>query len=233
MQQYTPFLLIGLFFVAVIVIGYFASKAEKARKAAIGIKLQSLGFQFAEGPATVPAILKVLSNLAELRNGAQGVVWGAIATPPNGLHTIIFEHRFVTGSGKNRTTHHHTVVATVCPQDWWRFSLKPENFFQRLGDSWGLTKDVNLENETFNKRWRLRCENDDSTALVVLTPEVQAVLQNAPPAEWWSVGRGTFACCWRRHLKDTELDSLLQRLGQVVQALNPEVRAMLETAEPN
>lgn len=226
---YLPFILIGVFMVGMLVIAVFAHKAEKARKAAIGAALETRGFTFAE-KVPLAGVAELLATLPTLRNGITGLIWNAAATPKNALPTIILEHRFTTGTGKSTQVHYHTIAATVCPTDWHRFTLTPENFFQRLGDSWGLTKDTDLENPAFNAKWRLKCENDDSTALVVLTPDVQNALQDAPPHEWWSIGKGTIACCWKKGTKPAEIDALLQRLATLVQTLSPEVRELLDDA---
>ncbi len=228
-MQYLPFIVIGAIIVGVFIIGAFAHKAEKARKAAIAAALQTRGFTFGE-KIPLPGVAELLATLPMLRNGVTGLIWNATATPDRGLPTILLEHRFTTGTGKSTQIHYHTIAATVCPKDWHRFTLTPENFFQRLGDSWGLTKDTNLENPAFNAKWRLKCEHDDSTALVILTPEVQAALQEAPPEEWWSIGRGFIACCWKKGTKPAEIDALLSRVALLVQTLSPEVRGMLNDA---
>lgn len=227
---YIPFIFFGSAFTVMLLIAFFAQMANKARKAAIRAKLESLGFRVADPPSIIPGIPELLHNLPPLRNGPYGLVWSAVAIPSGGLPTLLLEHRFTSRGRKSRNTHNHTVIATVCPTDWNRFTLTPENFLQRLGDSLGLTKDVDLENPAFNKRWRLKCEHNDATALVVLTPDVQVVLQNAPLDEWWSIGRGTIACCWKRPLNHPELDTLMTRFAQVIQTLNPEIREILETA---
>lgn len=224
------YFILGFGLLVVGIIAFWEHNAEKARKAAIRAKLESLGFRVVSSTSIIPGIPELLGNLPWLRNGTNGVIWSAIAAPPSGLHMLLLEHRFYFRPGRRRTPQRHTVAAVFSPSDWQRITLLPESFLHRMGDSVGLTKDINIDNEIFDRRWRIRCENDNSTALLVLTPEVQAVLLNAPTDESWSIGRGTLACCWKRRLKDTELDGLLQRLSQVVQALNPEVRAMLEDA---
>ncbi|MBY0312222.1 MAG: hypothetical protein K2W85_09140 [Phycisphaerales bacterium] len=226
---YIPFIVIGTIIIGVIFLVIFAYKAEKARIAAMRASFESLGFTFAE-KVPLAGVAELLATLPTLRNGVTGLIWNATAAPSNGMPTILLEHRFTTGTGKSTQVHYHTIATTVCPTDWHRFTLTPENFFQRLGDSWGLTKDTDLENPAFNAKWRLKCEHDDSTALVILTPEVQAALQDAPPHEWWSIGNGTIACCWKKGTKPAEIDALLQRLATLVQTLSPEVRELLDDA---
>lgn len=226
MQTVLPFLFIGGAIVVILIIGYFAHKAEQKRKELIRSRLESLGFRVNIGTPPI-GFERIFANIPSLRGGGTNVVWSASATPTNDLPMWILEHRYSTGSGKNRQTHYHTVAATHCPLDWWRFTMTAENFFHRIGDSWGLSKDVNLEDPVFNKRWRVKCD-DDSTALAVLTPQVQAVLANAPSHEWWVIGRGVLACVWSRHFSESELESILQRLATLIDALSPEVRAMIE-----
>lgn len=231
-------LFIGLAVLFVVIFGTIAL-FESRRKRAIADALQARGFQVTMKPADGEKLIAFtrLSHVPALKQGHSGVKWFA-----TGLHrgksTWICEHSYTTGSGKNRSTHTNTVVAIGAPDDWAPFSLTAESIFHRWGEKLGLPKDLKLENEAFNKRWRVRAgaeyrrgESSEDTALFILTPEVQQFLIAADSREWWCIGSGRIVCGMPSSLALKDLEKLLDRPIGLTEHLAPEVRALLAAIE--
>lgn len=79
------------------------------------------------------------------------------------LRMVIFDYRFTTGGGKNKTTHRQTVVLAQSndlqvPQ----FSLSPESFFHRIADFFGM-KDIDFEEDkVFSEKFLLHGSEEAS-----------------------------------------------------------------------
>lgn len=214
---------------AVLVIGFtlMARRLERARRAAIVELLSGLRFRLIMEPDDDQrkAAFSTVSHLSMLRDGYSGMQWIARGFL-DGRPTTIFEHRYSTGSGKSRVTHYNTVVALDAPREWPGVHLTAESMFDRLGEKLGAAPDMRLEDPVFNKRWRVKCSGDE-TALAILTPSVQAVLQHAHADEWWVVGNGVLACGIGRQLKAAQVRERIERLNQIVAASDPAVRELL------
>lgn len=234
--------LIALFIgFAVLFVGIFGTIAlfESRRKRAVAEALQARGFQVWMKPSDQEKLAGFarLSHVPALKQGHAGVKWFA-----TGLHrgksTWICEHSYTTGSGKNRSTHVNTVVAIAAPDDWAPFSLTAESVFHRWGEKLGLPKDLKLENDEFNKRWRVRAgaeyrrgQGSEDIALIILTPEVQKFLVSADAREWWCIGGGRIVCGLPGSVSAKQLDSLINRPAELAEQLAPEVRALIAGLE--
>jgi hypothetical protein len=116
-----PSVIIPIFAVGIVVlliIAAFAHFAEKRRRREISQRLTTLGLtasvddQLAHSQAFAS-----MGTLRELKHGSAGVQWSALGRFRD-LDLAILEHKYSTGSGKNRTTHYHTVAASACPPAW-------------------------------------------------------------------------------------------------------------------
>jgi hypothetical protein len=59
----------------------------------------------------------------------------------------------------------------------------PENVFSRMAGAVGLSSDIDLESEDFNRSFKVRAE-DRKFATDVLSPRTMQFLLTAPPAAW-------------------------------------------------
>ncbi|WP_051898537.1 hypothetical protein [Sciscionella sediminilitoris] len=75
-----------------------------------------------------------------------------------------FEYTFKTteGSGKDRreVTHYYMVVAVTLPAPRPMLQVSTENFATRMFGNIGIGRDLQLESEQFNERFRIKTDND-------------------------------------------------------------------------
>lgn len=217
--------------VAVIVM---AIRHEQARRKALTALLGERRFQVFEKPTREQKAdaFGPFDSLGDMRNGSKGLRW--FASQPRGRGELrIVEHSYTVSTGKSSHAVVNTCVAVIGPRGggaaaWPLLRLAGESMFDRLGDKLGGKTDVKLDDEVFNRRWRVRCE-DDGFAIAVLSPEVQALLAQADSDEWWALG-GTWnlICVGRRSPADAKaLEAMLARVEAVIAAMPAEARAGL------
>lgn len=74
-----------------------------------------------------------------------------------GRPIAIFEHQWVTGSGKERRTHTVRVAATELPRSFPKLDVGKEGVFGRAARRMGA-KDIELESDDFNREYRVKGE---------------------------------------------------------------------------
>jgi hypothetical protein len=93
---------------------------------------------------------------------------------------LIFDYRYVVGSGKNRTTHRQTVAAlSLGPRAALpNFELRPENIFHKIGSAFGY-QDIDLPDyPSFSSRCLLRGQ-DESAIRALFDGTVIEAVENA------------------------------------------------------
>lgn len=102
--------------------------------------------------------------------------------PVDGAWCRIFGYHYTTGSGDNSTRHRTRVITVELPGRLPIFSIGPESLRGAIVP--GLAKlDVDTENETFNRRYRVLA-GDPPFAHAVLTPRVIEALLRIEPLSW-------------------------------------------------
>ncbi|MFO0947210.1 MAG: hypothetical protein U1D30_14915 [Planctomycetota bacterium] len=105
-------------------------------------------------------------SIAELELFTQGrsrQVLNLLRGETRSVQLSLFDYQYVTGSGKNATTHKTTALLIRSPSLMLpRFTLKPENFFHRIGTFFGL-KDINFEEHPeFSRKYLLKGKNEEA-----------------------------------------------------------------------
>lgn len=199
---------------------------ERRRLSAIQRELASRGFSVSIKPDLIEReqVFRPLLHLGNLRTGPSGVKWFAQGRVGQ-YCAIVVEHAYTTGTGKNKRTVCNTLVAAPGSGDWPVLTLTGESVFHRLGEKLGAAADVKLEDQRFNRKWRVRCP-DESFAMAVLTPDVQQLLAVAGRAEWWSIGGPeAIVCLGRSSAADARgASEMLARLEAFLAALAPQAR---------
>lgn len=162
-----------------------------------------------------------------LKTCEKGIRWVA-KTSVDSFEAHLIEHTYTTGSGKNQSVHHHTIIAIACPKSWATVSLTPEHLFTKIGKVFGL-KDLDLENEAFNTKWRVKTE-DENFALVLLGTQVQSYLAGIDNTitDRWFVQGGLIGLSSSRVLRPKDLAKNLGMVEGLLRALEPEIREQLE-----
>ncbi|WP_434081387.1 hypothetical protein [Sanguibacter sp. Z1732] len=73
----------------------------------------------------------------------------------HGEQAVSFSYRYVTGNGKNRSTHHFHVVALHLPAALPWLRLNPEGFGSAISKLFG-GQDIRFESKAFNDTWRVQ-----------------------------------------------------------------------------
>ncbi len=93
-----------------------------------------------------------------------------------GHKICLFDFKYVTGSGKRRSTHRQTVLITPAPAGLPSFQLRPENVFHKIGKAFGY-QDIDFSSHpTFSKRYLLR-GNDEKAIRQAFTSPVMSRLE--------------------------------------------------------
>lgn len=211
-----------------------ASVADKRRRRALVELLRQQGFTVVDDLAKHDrnALFAVFNSLGPLKNGASGLRWHAVKHSGAGAacrHIEIVEHVHTVGSGKNQQTIVNTCAAVIGGASWPLLMLEREGIWARVAERLGAKPDLKLENDEFNKRWRVRCD-DESFAIAVLSPEMQELLAAVErPQLWLAIGGPSGIVCvgTRAALKPATLGALLERVERLVQAIPAEARSAL------
>lgn len=196
---------------------------EKKRRAAIKAALGAAGF-VGEGKVeelrTPPA--EALGPIERLATRAEKTTWG-VEGEAEGVAMVLLEHQYSTGSGKSRTTHNHSVASMAVPAGWPRLDVYAEHLFHKIGEMFG-SHDFRVEDEAFNKRWRVTGESEDF-AVLFLTPEVQAMLMGWDRSTFIAV-KGGRLCVYRSgHLNAEGWTAMVGRAAALRKLLPAELDA--------
>ncbi|MCG3121983.1 MAG: hypothetical protein GIKADHBN_00356 [Phycisphaerales bacterium] len=203
--------------------------ADRARRKKIAEALAALGFEQHTKPDDLEkdsAFALLGPSWADLRTAGKGVKWTARGEV-DGRPVVLVEHQYTTGSGKSRQTHVHVVAATPAPPAWPDVRLTREGLFDKLGAVFG-SKDFTVEDENFNKRWKVKTTNEDF-ALLVLTPQVQAWSMNLDQSTMIRIGPGAITVARRGALAADSVVGLIRRCAELANLLPVELEAW-ETA---
>lgn len=100
----------------------------------------------------------------------------------DGVRGVAFTYSYTTGSGKERHTYHLSVVSVAMPWSLPRIDVMPESLVGSIAP--GLRGgDVDIENETFNRYYRVRAE-DRRYAVAILHPRAVETLLQIEPFTW-------------------------------------------------
>jgi hypothetical protein len=201
------------------------SRRNRHRIQRVAARLEGDGFQVASKPTEAErtdfaAPLAHLLPSLDLRHGAVGIQWFAVQRTGGAR---LFEHLYMTGSGRSTQEHYHTVIAwpaghadlrgsglATAP---WLFLTQYNRFIRRE------VKARELQAPEFAdvaKRWSLL--GDAATAARFLKPAVRAQLDNSPKQETWCMGAGWVCCMFKGVIDVPQLDPFLAHGREILAA---------------
>lgn len=209
------------------VIMMLVHRANKKRMAGLEAMLREKGFAATWGKdaaekALSAGVMNFIGPFRTLRTGEKGVSWFALGMAED-RRCIVLEHRYTSGSGKNTSTHYHTIAAVEAPERWPVLSLTGEAFFHKIGEKMGI-RDIKVEDEEFNKRFRVKCDDEDF-AVLVLTPEMQAWLKLLPKRVEVSIGDGAVCVVKRWVCKAEDVATMIAAAGALRNMLPAELES--------
>lgn len=183
------------FFAFLAVFITFAILSEKKRVRRLREACEAAGVRILHGAGlkdeqAAAAFFDRIGLMRDLRTGDKGVRFAG-QLRADGQEITLLEHSYTSGSGKNQSTVRHAIAAVEAPAHWPELRITPEGVFRKLAELVGQ-KDIQLENEEFNRRWRVKTADEDF-AIVLLTPQVQARLMEWPKEYRAVIGGGAIA----------------------------------------
>lgn len=136
---------------------------------------------------------------------------------------LVFEHSYLTGSGRTTQEHLHTVVAWSAETSDlpgarlgnlpWVFLARPRPLYARVYRR-AFGEDQEIQDPSFDHRWSLHGSRE--TLLRFLKPEVRAALEGARKGESWFIGYGWAACAYAGVLDEQGIIEFLEYTQSVL-----------------
>ena len=206
-----------------------SERAARKNSAAIGelCTQQGLLYQPMSRHDDRDAAFAPFEHLDQLRTGSKGLVW--IATDPTGRNPLtLLQHRYVVSTGQTTVQIVHTIAALPCPPTWPILKLGSEHLGHRIADMLGKG-DLKLESDEFNKRWFVKADDEDFATLV-LSPEMQEWLIDAPKWATFHIEHGQLVCAAKKAFKPEALPELIELCHGFANLIAPELQAWVATA---
>ncbi|MCC6428881.1 MAG: hypothetical protein IT435_18930 [Phycisphaerales bacterium] len=217
-------LLVGVFFLVILIV-VAASKAERQRKELLAKSLDSLGLSVVHKPdkdQKAQAFAALGGCWSKLRHGAPKINWFATGDVNDRSMTLV-EHSYTVSTGKSSHTVYHSIAASPAPENWPTVEMNQEHLLHKIAEFLG-SKDYRVEDEAFNKRWRIKV-GDEDFALMVLTPEVQAWSMDLPGSTIVRIGKGAITIAIPSALRGDAAQELVSRCASLADMLPPELDA--------
>lgn len=210
--------------VFIVVLAIVGTRQEKKRQAELTAAVEALGGTIDLKPAgeAQHAAYTATPVLATTGRGADKVRLVAQVTI-EGTPVLLVHYRYVTGSGKNRTTHDRTVARVVAPASWPHLTLTRENVLHKLADMVGF-KDIRLDDEAFNKAWRVKSK-DENFAMLAISPEVQAWLMAQKKSWTFEIGRGAICVVSQVIARGPDLEPQARAAADLARLIPTELQA--------
>lgn len=156
--------IVGLVILAIVWYYY----AEKKRREALMRLADNLGLTYI---GTDPnGKDSVYSNISLFQNGHSKEASNIISGDKNGCYVDIFDYKYVTGSGKHRTTHYNSVCILAVPQRFRYLFVRTENFLDKIAGAIGFD-DIDFESREFSKRYYVKSD-DKKFAYDIINPQM-------------------------------------------------------------
>lgn len=138
---------------------YWSYQAGKNRREALQQLANEMRWTFS--PQGDEGLLSALGGFSLLSRGHSRRMSNVLRGSAKDVPAAVFDYQYSTGSGKSRHTSHFTAACIgVSGPPLPRFTLRPEQFFDKVGDLVGF-KDIDFESfPEFSKRYLLRGENE-------------------------------------------------------------------------
>lgn len=172
-------------------------------------------------------IFAPFAHLKQLRTAEKGLTWIA-HDPTNTNPLILLRHQYIVSTGQAMIQIVHTLASSPCPTAWPELALTPRNLGHRIAAFLGV-RGVRMENEAFNRAWSVKTHNEDFAALV-LTPEMQAWLLDAPRWVRFHISKGLVTCLAVKASKPEQLREQIALHQSFVEHIPPELQAWIPTA---
>jgi hypothetical protein len=192
MNTMLVFLVLGVTIAAIAAIAYGFVQARK-RTAALQAVAEEIGFTF-EGDRTTPALAAQLKT-ALFKRGSAGRPTNVMTGTASGFKMSLFDYSYTISTGKSSNTITQTVATYSQDQSLPLFEMRPEGFFDRVGDLF-VHKDIDFDSHPdFSRRYLLRGADEDKMRSL-FTPALLTFLEGLLAA-WHIEGAGPTLILYR------------------------------------
>jgi hypothetical protein len=178
-MSFVTFVFFGLL---VLFVAFFALRAAKKRREALGALAGQLGLDF--DPSTDPTFHSRYEHALFSRGHsrkAYNVLRGKYPIADHQFDVVMGDYRYTTGSGKNQTTHRRSIMLltpTYSPVK--SLLLRREWLGDKLLGALGFD-DIDFESEEFSRKFLVKSD-DKQFAYAVIDPRmIDFLLQTTPP----------------------------------------------------
>ena len=150
--------LIAIFVFAV----YFAVEyAKRKRREGVALFASELSLEYR--PLSLPTDLGITVPFQLLSLGRSKEISNVVVADTQDTVAVMFDYKYVTGGGKNSATHRLSVVffssKLLNTPD---FTMRPERWFHRLGQVFGI-KDINFQSHpVFSSQFLLQASDENA-----------------------------------------------------------------------
>ncbi len=148
-----PGALIALIVVAIVAFVIYGAYASKKRRQALAAWAASRGLMFRH--TKVHNMDSSHPAFACLRQGRDRYAYNIIEGAWGGRAMTGFDYHYVTGSGKNRSSHYFSAVILNSAVPLKPLRIRPENFFDKVGEFFGAD-DIDFESAQFSRRFYVK-----------------------------------------------------------------------------
>ncbi len=218
MEEFIPIIAVVAVLVLMAVVAGVGVVLERRRREALRQAARELGFAFkAECEILSQERMEEIELLQSDRNGERSNLIRGTA----GNEVLIFDYRYVTGSGRSRATHEQTVAAFHLPGGSLpAFQLRPENMLHRIGSAFGY-QDIDFDSHPdFSQRFLVRGA-DENAVRSLFSPWVLAFFEGLEKKQWcWVEGGGEWLIVYRHEelVEPSELRALLDEASALATA---------------
>ncbi|MFM7738672.1 MAG: hypothetical protein ACKO9H_04650, partial [Planctomycetota bacterium] len=162
MEVLIPLAIMAIVIALLGIFGWISHKQEKERTAKIGQLAASMGLEFR--PQGDLELSQRLGILQLFKLGHSRKLMNLLTGETDECRISMFDYRYTTGSGKST----HTTKLTLAALESKRlripaFTLRPENFFDKIGGLLGLQDIDFADNLEFSKTFVLKSAEEEKT----------------------------------------------------------------------
>ncbi len=168
--------LVLLIILAVIGVGIFAWYNDKKRREALALWARAKGWRLHGGD--LKGLDSEYPGLKFFDKGHSRRARNVISGQDDGRSVRLMDYQYVTGSGKNRTTHNVGVVLLQTDFPVIPLTIRRENPFDKVGEFFGVD-DIDFESAEFSRKFYVKA-NDKKWAYDVIHQRTMDYLLAAP-----------------------------------------------------
>ncbi len=152
MPEFMPFIIV-IFVIAFVVVGVLGYLQQQARRKEMMRFAQGRGMMF--DPDKYYGLDDRFPAFKCLHRGRGRCASNRIFGDWGGRDCLLFDYRYVTGSGKNRRTHHFSGVMLAANVPLKPLVIRPEGLFDKMAGFLGFD-DIDFESAEFSRRFYVK-----------------------------------------------------------------------------